>query len=85
MLRAGADDLGGTLIGKTISGMVGSEHGSAKTVVELVEICASIGRRVVLSATIYQRKPVFFGGEVLWPGRSHRDWISESAGKNWSL
>ena len=35
MLRAGANDLGGTLMEETISRMAGSEHGSAKTVEEL--------------------------------------------------
>ena len=45
MLRAGANDLGGTLMEETISRMAGSEHGSAKTVAELVEIGpASAGR-----------------------------------------
>ena len=38
MLRAGANDLGGTLMEETISRMAGSEHGSAKTVAELAEI-----------------------------------------------
>ena len=38
MLDAGANDLGGTLMEETISRMAGSEHGSAKTVEELVEI-----------------------------------------------
>ena len=43
MLRAGANDLGGTLMEETISRMAGSEHGSAKTVEELVEIGAGSG------------------------------------------
>ena len=47
MLDAGANDLGGTLMEETISRMAGSEHGSAKTVEELVEIGAGIGRPVV--------------------------------------
>ena len=38
MLNAGANDVGGTLMEETISRMAGSEHGSAKTVAELVEI-----------------------------------------------
>ena len=46
MLRAGANDLGGTLMEETISRMAGSEHGSAKTVAELAEIGAGIGRPV---------------------------------------
>jgi FO synthase len=56
MLRAGANDLGGTLMEETISRMAGSEHGSAKTVEELVEIGAAIGRPVVERTTTYERR-----------------------------
>ncbi|MGN6252151.1 MAG: bifunctional FO biosynthesis protein CofGH [Marmoricola sp.] len=55
MLRAGADDLGGTLMEETISRMAGSEHGSAKTVAELEEIGAGIGRPVLQRTTTYGR------------------------------
>jgi FO synthase len=57
MLRAGANDLGGTLMEETISRMAGSEYGSAKTVEELVEIGAGIGRPVVERTTTYQGRP----------------------------
>ena len=53
MLRSGANDLGGTLMEETISRMAGSEHGSAKTVEELVEIGAGIGRPVRERTTLY--------------------------------
>ena len=53
MLDAGANDVGGTLMEETISRMAGSEHGSAKTVAELVEIGAGIGRPVVQRGTTY--------------------------------
>ncbi|MGN6128911.1 MAG: bifunctional FO biosynthesis protein CofGH [Nocardioidaceae bacterium] len=53
MLRAGANDLGGTLMEETISRMAGSEHGSAKTVAELEEIGAGIGRPVRPRTTKY--------------------------------
>jgi FO synthase len=53
MLRAGANDLGGTLMEETISRMAGSEHGSAKTVEELVEIGTGIDRPVVQRGTTY--------------------------------
>ncbi|TIC86276.1 7,8-didemethyl-8-hydroxy-5-deazariboflavin synthase [Nocardioides sp. GY 10113] len=53
MLRAGANDLGGTLMEETISRMAGSEHGSAKTVEELVEIGAGIDRPVRERTTLY--------------------------------
>ena len=53
MLRSGANDLGGTLMEETISRMAGSEHGSAKTVEELTEIAAGIGRPVRERTTTY--------------------------------
>jgi FO synthase len=53
MLRAGADDLGGTLMEETISRMAGSEHGSAKSVAELTEIAAGVGRPVRQRTTTY--------------------------------
>ena len=53
MLSAGANDLGGTLMEETISRMAGSEHGSAKTVEELVEIGAGIDRPVRERTTLY--------------------------------
>jgi FO synthase len=53
MLQAGANDLGGTLMEETISRMAGSEHGSAKTVAELAEIGAGIGRPVRQRTTTY--------------------------------
>ena len=56
MLQAGANDLGGTLMEETISRMAGSEHGSAKTVAELVEIGAGIGRPVRERTTTYARR-----------------------------
>ena len=53
MLQAGANDVGGTLMEETISRMAGSEHGSAKTVAELAEIGAGIGRPVRERTTTY--------------------------------
>ena len=53
MLAAGADDLGGTLMEETISRMAGSDHGSAKTVAELTDIAAGIGRPVRERTTTY--------------------------------
>ncbi|TNM40358.1 7,8-didemethyl-8-hydroxy-5-deazariboflavin synthase [Nocardioides albidus] len=53
MLDAGANDLGGTLMEETISRMAGSEHGSAKTVQELTDIGAGIGRPVRERTTLY--------------------------------
>jgi FO synthase len=56
MLTSGANDVGGTLMEETISRMAGSEHGSAKTVAELVEIGSGIGRPVVERTTLYGRR-----------------------------
>jgi FO synthase len=53
MLRAGVNDLGGTLMEETISRMAGSEHGSAKTPAELEEIATGIGRPVRQRTTTY--------------------------------
>jgi FO synthase len=53
MLQSGCDDLGGTLMEETISRMAGSEHGSAKTVAEITEIAAAIGRPVAQRTTTY--------------------------------
>ncbi|MDP3969145.1 MAG: bifunctional FO biosynthesis protein CofGH [Nocardioides sp.] len=57
MLRAGANDLGGTLMEETISRMAGSEHGSEKSVEELEEIAAAIGRPVRQRTTTYGEVP----------------------------
>ncbi len=54
MLRAGANDVGGTLMEETISRMAGSEHGSAKTVAELTDIADGIGRPVRERTTTYE-------------------------------
>ncbi|MGQ4616406.1 bifunctional FO biosynthesis protein CofGH [Nocardia sp. R7R-8] len=53
MLNSGANDLGGTLMEETISRMAGSQHGSAKTVAELVEIASGIGRPARERTTSY--------------------------------
>jgi FO synthase len=53
MHRAGANDLGGTLMEETISRMAGSEHGSAKTVAELTQIAEGIGRPTRQRTTTY--------------------------------
>ncbi|GED98299.1 bifunctional FO biosynthesis protein CofGH [Gordonia crocea] len=58
MLNGGANDLGGTLMEETISRMAGSMHGSEKTVAELHEIAAGIGRRARQRTTEYGRVQV---------------------------
>ncbi|MFM9034252.1 MAG: bifunctional FO biosynthesis protein CofGH [Mycobacterium sp.] len=56
MLNGGANDLGGTLMEETISRMAGSQHGSAKTVAELVAIAEGIGRPARQRTTTYQKR-----------------------------
>jgi FO synthase len=55
MLQGGANDVGGTLMEETISRMAGSAHGSAKTVAELADIAAGIGRPVRERTTTYEQ------------------------------
>jgi FO synthase len=57
MLQGGADDLGGTLMEETISRMAGSEHGSARTVDELVAIADGVGRPSRERTTTYGPAP----------------------------
>ncbi|AVT38888.1 bifunctional FO biosynthesis protein CofGH [Plantactinospora sp. BB1] len=53
LLRSGCNDLGGTLMEETISRMAGSDHGSARTVAQLVRIAAAAGRRARPRTTVY--------------------------------
>jgi FO synthase len=53
MLRAGVNDLGGTLMEETISRMAGSEHGSAKTPAQIEAIATGIGRPIRQRTTRY--------------------------------
>jgi FO synthase len=55
MLNGGANDLGGTLMEETISRMAGSEHGSSKTVAELVAIAEGISRPARQRTTTYAK------------------------------
>jgi FO synthase len=53
MLRAGADDLGGTLMEESISRMAGSRHGTAATVGQLTAWAGRVGRPVRQRTTGY--------------------------------
>ncbi len=53
VLRGGVNDLGGTLMEETISRMAGSQHGSRKSVAELVAIPAGVGRPARERTTTY--------------------------------
>ncbi|PND51749.1 bifunctional FO biosynthesis protein CofGH [Rhodococcus sp. ENV425] len=68
MLQGGANDLGGTLMEETISRMAGSQHGSEKTVAELVAIAEGIGRPARQRSTAYAPLAVD-GGALSGAGR----------------
>jgi FO synthase len=53
VLRAGCNDLGGTLMEETISRMAGSAHGSRKSIAELEGLAAGIGRPARQRTTTY--------------------------------
>jgi FO synthase len=55
MLRAGANDLGGTLMEETISRMAGSTHGSRKEAGELRSLITGMGRTPAERTTTYGR------------------------------
>jgi FO synthase len=64
VLRNGANDLGGTLMEETISRMAGSEHGSSRTVEQLVATAALAGRPARQRTTTYGRVPTVSTGRT---------------------
>ncbi len=54
LLKAGANDLGGTLMEESISHAAGSEHADMLTIAELREIAEPIGRRLTQRSTLYK-------------------------------
>jgi len=55
VLAGGVNDLGGTLMEETISRMAGSQNGSFKTIGQLADMVAPIGRRLRQRTTTYGR------------------------------
>jgi FO synthase len=55
VLNGGVNDLGGTLMEETISRMAGAANGSYKTISELEDLVAPLGRRLVQRTTSYGR------------------------------
>jgi FO synthase len=53
VLAGGVNDLGGTLMEETISRMAGSENGSFKTISQLADMVAPIGRQLRQRTTTY--------------------------------
>jgi FO synthase len=58
-LRAGANDLGGTLMNESITRAAGATHGQEMTRCEMLSLAASLGRSAVQRTTLYRRLPEF--------------------------
>jgi FO synthase len=56
-LRAGANDLGGTLMDESITRAAGASHGQEMTPVEMEDIIRSLGRRPRQRTTLYGTAP----------------------------
>jgi FO synthase len=56
-LRAGANDLGGTLMNETITRSAGASHGEEMPPAAIEELVRSIGRTPVQRTTTYRRPP----------------------------
>ena len=57
VLAGGVNDIGGTLMEETISRMAGSENGSFKTISQLADMVAPIGRQLRQRTTTYGQPP----------------------------
>jgi FO synthase len=57
VLAGGVNDLGGTLMEETISRMAGSQNGSFKTISQLADMVAPIGRQLRQRTTTYGQPP----------------------------
>jgi len=57
LLRAGVNDMGGTLMDENISRAAGASHGQGMGVEDLAEVVAPLGRRLVQRTTLYGRPP----------------------------
>ena len=62
-LRAGANDLGGTLMNESISRAAGAMHGQEMTVAEMHAMAASLGRRPTRRNTLYGRMATAHDGD----------------------
>lgn len=55
LLRAGANDLGGTLMDENISRAAGADHGTGTTEADFRALVEPLGRRLVQRTTLYGR------------------------------
>jgi FO synthase len=58
-LRAGANDLGGTLMNESITRAAGATHGQEMTQCDMLSLAASLGRPAVQRTTLYRQLPEF--------------------------
>jgi FO synthase len=56
-LRAGANDLGGTLMNESISRAAGASHGQELTPARMDEVIASLGRTPLQRTSLYEAAP----------------------------
>ena len=77
-LRAGADDLGGTLMNESITRAAGGAHGQEMTADRLRALAADAGRRPWQRTTLYRPAPVRAAEASLAPA-SWRGEIAEAA------
>jgi FO synthase len=65
MLRAGCNDVGGTLMDENISRAAGASHGQLLSITDLDELVTGLGRRLTERTTLYGRRdPVTSGVAV---------------------
>jgi FO synthase len=76
-LRAGVDDLGGTLMNESITRAAGGAHGQEMTVDRLHEIAAGAGRRLWQRTTLYHPSASPDGARV---ATTSQTWLAEAGG-----
>jgi FO synthase len=71
VLTGGVNDIGGTLMEETISRMAGSQHGSRRSIEELEDVAALVGRPGRQRTTTYGQVPAErFGAARAQAGRT---------------
>jgi FO synthase len=76
-LRAGVDDLGGTLMNESITRAAGGAHGQEMTVDRLHEIAAGAGRRLWQRTTLYHPSASPDDARV---ATTSQTWLAEAGG-----
>ena len=76
-LRAGVDDLGGTLMNESITRAAGGAHGQEMTVDRLHELAAGAGRRLWQRTTLYHPPASLHEARV---ATTSQTWLAETGG-----